>query len=105
MVRVTIRTYFYDEYGGVGNDIFVKDVETLDMAKEYVYHVINNNRAYKYDIDIRLSLKPIDKIVLNLKSEGITQQILTQQFIEKWDGKTPLYGNLPVTLFKQERSK
>ena len=36
MVRVTIRTYFYDEYGGVGNDIFVKDVETLDMAKEYV---------------------------------------------------------------------
>ena len=104
MVRVAIRTYFYDEYGGVGNDIFVKDVETLDMAKDYVYNV-NNNRAYKYDIDIRLSLKPIDKIVLNLKSEGITQQILTQQFIEKWDGKTPLYGNLPVTLFKQERSK
>ena len=67
MVRVTIRTYFYDEYGGVGNDIFVKDVETLDMAKEYVYHVINNNRAYKYDIDIRLFLKHIDKIVLNLK--------------------------------------
>ena len=67
MVRVTIRTYFYDEYGGVGNDIFGKDVETLDMAKEYVYHVINNNRAYKYDIDIRLFLKHIDKIVLNLK--------------------------------------
>ena len=44
-----------------------KDVETLDMAKEYVYHVINNNRAYKYDIDIRLFLKHIDKIVLNLK--------------------------------------
>ena len=72
MVRVTIRTYFYDEYGGVGNDIFVKDVETLDMAKDYVYNV-NNNRAYKYDIDIRS--KSIDKIVLNLKSEDITQQI------------------------------
>ena len=54
------------------------------------------NRAYKYDIDIRLSLKPIERIVLNLK--GITQRILTQQFIA-------LYGNLPVTLFKQERSK
>jgi len=33
-------------------------------------------------------------------SEGITPQILQQQFIEKWDGKTPLYGNMPVTLFK-----
>ena len=99
MVRVTVRTYFYNEYGGVESGVFVKDVETLDMAKDYVYNV-NNNRAYKYDIDIRLSLKPIERIVLNLK--GITQRILTQQFIEKWDGKTPLYG---VTFFKQERSK
>jgi len=34
------------------------------------------------------------------KSRGITPQLLQQQFIEKWDGKTPLYGNMPVTLFK-----
>lgn len=33
-------------------------------------------------------------------SEGITPQLLQQQFIDKWDGKTPLYGNMPVTLFK-----
>lgn len=33
-------------------------------------------------------------------SEGITPQLLQQQFIEKWDGKTPIYGNMPVTLFK-----
>lgn len=33
-------------------------------------------------------------------SEGITPQLLQQQFIEKWDGKTPLYGNMPVTLMK-----
>jgi len=35
-----------------------------------------------------------------LLSTGITPQLLQQQFIEKWDGKTPLYGTLPVTLFK-----
>ena len=35
-----------------------------------------------------------------IKSAGITPQILQQQFIEKWDGKTPIYGNMPVTLFK-----
>ena len=33
-------------------------------------------------------------------SSGITQQLLQQEFINKWDGKTPLYGNMPVTLFK-----
>jgi hypothetical protein len=35
-------------------------------------------------------------------STGITPQLLQQQFIEKWDGKTPLYGNMPITLLKQE---
>lgn len=35
-----------------------------------------------------------------IQSEGITPQLLQQQFIEKWDGKTPLYGNMPVNLFK-----
>lgn len=35
-----------------------------------------------------------------IRSSGITPQILQQQFIDKWDGKTPLYGNMPVTLFK-----
>lgn len=33
-------------------------------------------------------------------SRGITQQLLQQQFIEKWDGKTPLYGTMPISLLK-----
>lgn len=33
-------------------------------------------------------------------SSGITPQLLQREFIEKWDGRTPLYGQLPVTLFK-----
>lgn len=36
-------------------------------------------------------------------SSGITEQLLKQQFIEKWDGKTPLYGNTPVTLLKSDK--
>lgn len=30
-----------------------------------------------------------------IKSKGLTKEILQQQFIEKWDGKTPLYGATP----------
>lgn len=35
-----------------------------------------------------------------IKSSGITPQLLQQQFIEKWDGRSPLYGNTPMTLLK-----
>lgn len=35
-----------------------------------------------------------------IRSRGITQQLLQEQFIDKWDGKTPLYGNMPINLFK-----
>lgn len=34
-------------------------------------------------------------------SEGLTDQILTNKFIDKWDGKSSLYGTqVPVTLMK-----
>jgi hypothetical protein len=33
-------------------------------------------------------------------SEGLTDAILKNKFIDKWDGKTPLYGNTPVSLNK-----
>jgi len=32
---------------------------------------------------------------LQIKSQGLTKEILQQQFIDKWDGKTPLYGVVP----------
>lgn len=35
-------------------------------------------------------------------SAGLTDEILTQMFIDKWDGSTPLYGNVPVTILKKE---
>lgn len=44
-------------------------------------------------------LKAMENKIL---SSGITPQLLQQQFIDKWDGKTPLYGNMPITLLKKE---
>ena len=49
----------------------------------------------------RLELARLEAETNKLKSEGITEKLLQQQFIEKWDGKTPLYGNVPITLMKQ----
>lgn len=33
-------------------------------------------------------------------STGLTPAILTKEFIDKWDGKTPVYGNSMLTLFR-----
>lgn len=30
-----------------------------------------------------------------IRSRGLTKEILYQQFIDKWDGKTPIYGAIP----------
>lgn len=51
----------------------------------------------------RLELAQLQAATNKAISEGITPQLLQQQFIEKWDGKTPLYGNTPITVFKQEK--
>jgi regulator of protease activity HflC (stomatin/prohibitin superfamily) len=40
-----------------------------------------------------------EKEANELKQQSLTPMLIQQQFIEKWDGKTPLYGNVP-TLFK-----
>ncbi len=45
----------------------------------------------------QLELERINAEIAKVKSEGLTDKILQQQFIEKWDGSTPLYGNTPIT--------
>lgn len=44
-----------------------------------------------------LELEQINTQIAKVKSDGLTDAILKEKFIEKWDGKTPLYGNTPVT--------
>lgn len=39
-------------------------------------------------------LKAQENIIL---SKGLTNEILIQEFISKWDGKTPLYGSTPIS--------
>jgi hypothetical protein len=45
-------------------------------------------------------LKAKENLIL---SKGITPQLLQQQFIEKWDGSAPLYGNTPIQILKQNK--
>lgn len=37
-----------------------------------------------------------------IQSEGLTKEILYKQFIDKWDGKTPIYGAIPDLIKVQQ---
>jgi hypothetical protein len=32
-----------------------------------------------------------------IRARGLTDAVLKEKFIDKWDGKTPIYGNTPIT--------
>lgn len=51
----------------------------------------------------RLELARLQAETNKVISSGITPQLLQQQFIEKWDGKTPIYGQTPVAVFSQPK--
>jgi len=78
-----------------------KVTEKIDSRNE----VNTNISVLDQKIDEQKKQNELEALIRDqniIRSEGITQQLLQQQFIERWDGKTPLYGNLPITLMKKE---
>jgi regulator of protease activity HflC (stomatin/prohibitin superfamily) len=64
--------------------------------------------AMKVENELRVTEAQAKKLIVQaeaekraneLKQVSLTPMLIQQQFIDKWDGKTPLYGNSPV-LFK-----
>ncbi len=65
--------------------------------------------AMKAENEVRLAEAQAKKLIVSaqatkeandLKSKSLTPEILQQMWIEKWDGKLPIYGTVP-TLFKE----
>ena len=46
----------------------------------------------------QLELERINTEIAKVKSQGLTDEILQDKFISKWDGKTPLYGTIESNL-------
>jgi len=84
----------------------------LGYPKTIVDAVNNKNKsvqeAMKAENELRLVEAQAKKMIVQaeaekkaneLKQQSLTPLLIQQQFIEKWNGKTPLYGSNPV-LFK-----
>lgn len=58
----------------------------------------NKVRQAEADAKVKKVSAEADKYVNDLKASALTPLIIQQMFIEKWDGKLPVYGQTPALL-------
>lgn len=79
-------------------DVIVNAINAKNKAFQEALQVETQLKKERAQAEIDL-LKAKTKAETNrLQQVSITDKLLMQQFIEKWDGHTPLYGSLPTLL-------
>lgn len=80
----------------------VNAVNAKNQAVQEAMMVENQLRVAEAQAKKLLIQAEAEKKANELKQQALTPLLIQQQFIEKWDGKTPLYGENPV-MFKNVR--
>lgn len=92
-----------DEFNTRGLELisFSAQLEFSDKVKEKIDNrneVNTNISVLDQQIEEQKKRNELEKLKTEqmlIKSQGLTKEILYQQFIEKWDGKSPIYGAIP----------
>jgi len=77
----------------------VDAVNNKNKAVQQAMQVENELKVAEAQAKIKIVQAEAEKRANELKQQSLTPLLIQQQFIEKWDGQTPLYGNSP-TMFK-----
>lgn len=89
----------------------VYEYSTYVQTVDYPPFTINAKDGSEFIVDPTVSLKIIEgkkKLIVaaeakkkanELKTQSLTPAVLEKMWIEKWDGKLPIYGQVP-TIFK-----
>ena len=80
-------------------DVIVASVNAKNRAVQEAMTVENELRTAEAQAKKLLVAAQAEKEANELKTKALTPAILEQMWIEKWDGKLPVYGQVP-TLFK-----
>jgi regulator of protease activity HflC (stomatin/prohibitin superfamily) len=80
----------------------VDAVNNKNKAVQQAMQVENELKVAEARAKIKLVDAQTEAKANELRQRTLTPMLIQQQFIEKWDGKTPLYGNSPV-LFQNIR--
>lgn len=78
----------------------VDAVNSKNKAVQDAMKVENELRVVEAQAKKLIVQAEAEKQANELKQRSLTPMLIQQQFIEKWDGRTPLYGDA-LTLFKQ----
>jgi regulator of protease activity HflC (stomatin/prohibitin superfamily) len=74
-------------------------INAKNKATQEAIQAENRLRQAEADAKAKVITAEAEKKVNDLKASALTTLIIQQMFIEKWDGKLPVYGELPH-LFK-----
>lgn len=74
----------------------VDAVNAKNKAVQDAMKVENELRLVEAQAKKMIVQAEAEKRANELKQQSLTPMLIQQQFIEKWDGKTPLYGNAPI---------
>lgn len=77
----------------------VQAVNKKNQAIQDAMAMENKLRLAEAKAKIKIVEAETEKKANELRQQSLTPLLIQQQFIEKWDGRTPLYGSAP-TLFK-----
>lgn len=70
-------------------------IEAKNRATQEAQQAENKLRQSEAEARQKVILAEAEKKVNDLKSSALTPLIIQQMFIEKWDGKLPVYGETP----------
>ena len=77
----------------------VEAVNAKNRAVQEAQRVANELEIVKAEAEKKIVAAEAEKGANELRTQGLTPQILEQMWIDKWDGKLPVYGTVP-TMFK-----
>lgn len=74
----------------------VDAVNSKNKAVQEAMKVENELRLVEAQAKKMIVQAEAEKRANELKQQSLTPMLIQQQFIEKWDGRTPLYGSTPI---------
>ena len=80
-------------------DAIVRAIDAKNKAVQEAMQVENELKVAEAQAKKLIIQAEAEKKANELKQQALTPLLIQQQFIEKWDGRTPLYGNSPM-MFK-----
>lgn len=80
-------------------EAIVRAIDAKNKAVQEAMQVENELKVAEAQAKKLIIQAEAEKRANELKQQALTPLLIQQQFIDKWDGHTPLYGNSPV-MFK-----